>query len=406
MANTIADKLGKAANVAAGGMHAAANKIADKVLDAKKTLTTQGKVPGKVGRDFKFKGNIEVYADFCCPFEITDPNAAGWGHQLIQYGNAFLSNRIDTLTKAVKDLDQKLEKMKKENKAEELKKFSSLCQAQVNDFINRTKAELPGVIEEWWVQKHKKDRELLKYQVQVVGKVSVTIGVAALGAGAGITSAVVTGGGAAPIAAAAVSGAVSVATTSVTQLQAALKGFHDAYVKLDAAYHKAKIEAEKQKLLGPGNPDLKKRILAFVKTNPMKELEGALSLYEVMVAKADEKLAAFTTEGTKLADKCEAMLKEAEGAKDPKKKQEAQKAVEAFERTFRKSDVLAHEMERAKGIAAKAKKMIAEAKEGKAVQLGGLVIDKIEDFAPAFQTAASAISDIKQIAESLAKVVH
>ena len=348
MPSTIADKLskaassaasqvGKAASSASSGITAAANKVADKVadkvLDAKKAVKTQGKFSGEVKKEFNSKGkhgNIAAHANFSCPYEITDPDPAGWAAQLTQCANAFLTKEFATLDKAIQDRDEKLEKLKKENKAEEAQKLSRSYDAEVKQLIEKTKEGLQQEIGDWWVKNKKKQRELLKYQAAIAGKATVVIGVAALGAGAGVASAVVSGGGAAPIAAAAVSGAVSLTTTSVTQLQAALKGFHDAYVKLDVAYHKAKIEAEKQKLLGPASSGLKERILAFVKTNPMRELEAALNLYVVMVAKANEKLAGFMTQGTKLADKCEAMVKEAETSKDPKKKQEAQKAVEGL----------------------------------------------------------------------------
>src|ERR1017187_1883458 len=191
------------------------------IMPAKKT--------GSVKHPFEFKGNVQAKGEFEVAYEVTEDQGIGVASQLTEAVNGFLDQRIKTLTAAVQDLDGKLEKLLNESEAlsakeakakvDEASKLYANVHPVLQSFITGTQADGQKFLASWWAQAQAKDAKLKAYNVKAGFKATITITASAIGAAAGIASAVVTAGAATPIALAALGGAVTVASTSFTALK-------------------------------------------------------------------------------------------------------------------------------------------------------------------------------------------
>jgi cell fate (sporulation/competence/biofilm development) regulator YlbF (YheA/YmcA/DUF963 family) len=372
------------------------------------------KKTGSVDRPFDFKGNVQAKGAFQVAYEVTEDQGIGVAAQLTEAVNGFLDTRINTLTAAVQDLDGKLEKLLKESeklhdtgkgkealtKATEAQKLYANVHPVLMSFITGTQADGQKFLVTWWAQAQAKDKRLKAFNAKAVFKATITITASAIGAAAGIASAVVTAGAAAPIALAAISGAVTVASTSYTQLKAAFEGFDSAYDKLDVAYVQAQKDLKRLAIKGqkPDKGTLDK-IKAFLASSPVKALESALAVYQVKVREAETKLAAYGNEVGKLLKQREALQAAAVKSKNGDIEAASKKIWDRVEYVYKKIEGLRKRMEDAKKISTDAAKLIAEAKAGKLEGMGGKALGKLEDASPYLDDGLTAIAGIKTLVE-------
>jgi hypothetical protein len=367
---------------------------------------------GSVKRPFEFKGNVQAKGGFEVAYEVTEDEGIGVASQLTEAVNGFLDQRIKTLTAAVQDLDGKLEKLLKESqtlsdsgkakeakdKVDEASKLYANVHPVLQGFITGTQGDGQKFLASWWAQAQASDTRLKAFHAKAAFKATITITASAIGAAAGIASAVVTAGAATPIALAAVGGAVTVATTSYTALKAAFEGFDSAYDKLDQAYVQAQKDL-KRLAIKSEKPDksMLDKIKAFLASSPIKSLEGALAVYQVKVRDAENKLASYGNEVGKLLKQRDALMAAASKSKNSDVQAQAKKIWDRVEYIYKKIDGLRKRMEDAKKIASEASKLVADAKAGKLEGLGGKVLGKLGDAAPYLQDGMTAIEGIKTL---------
>jgi predicted nucleic acid-binding Zn-ribbon protein len=369
---------------------------------------------GSVKRPFEFKGNVQAKGEFEVAYEVTEDEGIGVASQLTESVNAFLDQRIKTLTAAVQDLDGKLEKLLKESKAlsdsgkakeakakaDEASRLYANVHPVLQSFIAGTQADGQKFLATWWAQAQAKDSKLKAYNVKAAFKATVTITASAIGAAAGIASAVVTAGAATPIALAAVSGAVTVASTSFAALKAAFEGFDSAYDKLDQAYVQAQKDLKRLAIKSqkPDKGTLDK-IKAFLASSPVKALQTALAVYQVKVREAETKLASYGNEVGKLMKQRDALQSAASKSKNDDVQVQAKKIWDRVEYLSKKIEGLRSRMDDAKKIAGDANKLVADAQAGKLDGLGGKMLGKLESAAPILQDGATAIEGIKTLVQ-------
>jgi predicted nucleic acid-binding Zn-ribbon protein len=377
------------------------------IMPAKKT--------GSVKRPFEFKGNVQVKGEFEVAYEVTEDQGIGVASQLTEAVNGFLDRRIKTLTVAVQDLDGKLEKLLKESeglsdsgkakeaktKVDEAGKLYANVQPVLQSFITGTQADGQKFLASWWAEAQAKDSKLKAFNVKAAFKATATITASAIGAAAGIASAVVSAGAATPIALAAVSGTVTVASTSFTALKAAFEGFDSAYDKLDQAYLQAQKDLKRQAIKSQ-NPDkgTLDKIKAFLASSPVKALQGALAVYQVKVREAETKLANYGNEVGKLMKQRDALLAAASKSKNGDVQAQAKKIWDRVEYLYKKIEGLRSRMDDAKRIASEANKLVADAQAGKLEGLGGKMLGKLESAAPFLEDGATAIEGIKTLVQA------
>jgi predicted nucleic acid-binding Zn-ribbon protein len=370
------------------------------------------KKTGSVKRPFEFKGNVQAKGEFEVAYEVTEDQGIGVASQLTEAVNGFLDQRIKTLTAAVRDLDGKLEKLLKESvalanagkgqeakaKVDEASKLYANVHPVLRNFITGTQADGQKFLASWWAQAQAKDKALKTSNVKAAFKATVTITASAIGAAAGIASAVVTAGAATPIALAAVGGAVTVASTSFTAVKAAFEGFDSAYDKLDQAYVQAQKDL-KRLAIKSEKPDktMMDKIKAFLASSPVKALEGALAVYQVKVREAENKLASYGNEVGKLMKQRDGLMAAASKSKNGDVQAQAKKIWDRVEYIYKKIEGLRTRMDDAKKIAGEATRLVADAKAGKLEGLGGKALGKLADAAPYLQDGATAIEGIKTL---------
>jgi uncharacterized lipoprotein YehR (DUF1307 family) len=372
------------------------------------------KKTGSVVRDFDFKGHVQAKGKFEVPYEVTEDQGIGVASQLTEAVNQFLDKRVQTLTAAVKDLDGKLEKLLKESEAlantgkakeakakvDEATKLYANVHPVLQSFITGTQADGQKFLVQWWANAQAKDKRLKAFNVKAAFKATITITASAIGAAAGIASAVVSAGAATPIALAAVGGAVTVASTSYTSLKAAFEGFDSAYDKLDQAYVQAQKDL-KRLAIKSQKPDkgMMDKIKAFVASSPVKALESALAVYEVKVREAETKLANYGNEVDKLLKQRDALQSAASKSKNTDVQASAKKIWDRVEYIYKKIEGLRSRMNEAKKIATEAHKLVAEGKAGNLEGLGGKALSKLQDAAPYLQDGKTAIEGLKTLVE-------
>jgi predicted nucleic acid-binding Zn-ribbon protein len=369
---------------------------------------------GSVKRPFEFKGNVQAKGEFEVAYEVTEDQGIGVASQLTEAVNAFLDQRLKTLTAAVQDLDGKLEKLLNESKklsdasngkeakakADEASKLYASVHPVLQSFITGTQADGQKFLSSWWAEAQAKDSKLKTYNVKAAFKATATITASAIGAAAGIASAVVTAGAATPIALAALGGAVTVASTSFTALKAAFEGFDSAYDKLDQAYVQAQKDL-KRLAIKSQKPDkgMLDKIKAFLASSPVKALESALGVYQVKVREAEAKLASYGNEVGKLMKQRDALQSAASTSKNDDVQAQAKKIWDRVEYLYKKIEGLRSRMDDAKKIASEANKLVADAQAGKLEGLGGKMLGKLESAAPFLQDGATAIEGIKTLVQ-------
>jgi hypothetical protein len=367
---------------------------------------------GSVKRPFEFKGNVQAKGGFEVVYEVTEEQGIGVASQLTEAVNGFLDQRIKTLTAAVQDLDGKLEKLLKESetlsdagkgkeakaKVDEASKLYANVHPVLQSFITGTQADGQKFLVSWWAQAQAKDKRLKTSNAKAVFRATITITASAIGAAAGIASAVVTAGGATPIALAAVGGAVTVASTSFTALKAAFEGFDSAYDKLDQAYVQAQKDLKRLAIKSekPDKGTLDK-IKAFLASSPVKALESALAVYQVKVRDAENKLSSYGNEVGKLLKQRDALMAATSKSQSGDAQAQAKKIWDRVEYIYKKIEGLRKRMDDAKKIANDAAKLVADAKAGKLEGLGGKVLGKLEDATPLLQDGMTAIEGIKTL---------
>jgi hypothetical protein len=370
------------------------------------------KKTGSVERPFDFKGNVQAKGVFQVAYEVTEDQGIGVASQLTEAVNGFLNTRIQTLTAAVTDLDGKLEKLIKEAeklsdagkgkeakaKVDEATSLYKQVHPVLQGFITGTQADGQKFLVQWWAQAQAKDKRLKAYVAKAVFKASITITASAIGAAAGIASAVVSAGGAAPIALAAVGASVSVASTSYAALKAAFEDFDSAYDKLDQAYVQAQKDLKRLAIKSqkPDKGTLDK-IKSFLASSPVKGLESALAVYQVKVRTAENKLAAYGNEVGKLVKKRDELAAAAAKSKNSDVEASSKKIWDRIEYVYKKIEGLRSRMDNAKKIASEAEKLVSEAKAGKLEGLGGKALSKLEDVKPYLEDGKTALEGIKTL---------
>ena len=288
-------------------------------------------------------------------------------------------------------------------KVEEAKNLVKKIGGVMVTFVQGSEADGKKFVETWWADEVKKDKDLRKAKLEAVFVKAVPkITAAAIGAAAGIASAVLTAGTALPIAAASVGGGITVITTSVTSLQAAFQGFDKAYDSLELALRKAQKDLEKLAVKGQ-KPDKGKldKIKAFFSSSPVKDLEKALEIFKIKVREAETKMDKYVKEMQGLQPKFLDLGEKASKAKNKHAEEQAKKAWERFEYVSKKQSLLRKNIDDAKKVAEAAAQLVIEAKSGKYEAFGGAALGKIGDAAPVLQDMVS----IAMNTESLVKAI-